>query len=419
MNNKNKVQKIQRVLLNSYKYLKSIKGEDTTAENYVPEQMQPYVSQNLRNIRKQFDILETTLSLLPKDSDEYIQTQSDREKLAKSLMTMRKQIDLYNNNQKMYADSATNINPGTKDINYYINSAVYGNQWDTLGIDDDGKFHFGLTSDDDIKNIEYHKLDDIPDSNPIITKPFKEMKYVMDLANQTKANKDKGKEFDENWVYNNILNNFTDGGSSSIIGLAHADLAGDGRTKSFAEMYETGRNDPLLYINPETGEQLPKDTEWMKDPENAEVLNVLMAKHVTNAMKEIAGVRGVIRPGTGYLHEEITVTGKKAGASALGTFGAAPPPQEEGLLPEVTEEEEENPDFVANRDLNKKVNKHIEKAESIHEGVKTMPKKDFQYYLKRMREAVKGTGVLSYLKEMIALRRATKSPAELIEKYSK
>ena len=422
MDNKNKGQKIQRVILNSYKYLKSIKGEDYTMGNHVPEQMQPYISQNLRNIRKQFDILEKTLSLLPKDSNEYIQTQADREKLAKSLITMRKQIDLYNNNQKTYSESAANINPGTKDMNYYINSAVYGNQWDTLGIDDEGKFHFGLSPSEDIKNIEYHKLDDIPDNNPIITKPFKEMKYILDLANLTKANKDKGKEFDENWVYNNVLNNFTDGGSSVIIGLAHADLAGDGRTKSFAEMYETGLNDPLLYIHPETGEQLPKDTEWMKDSENAEILNVLMSKHITNTMKEIAGVRGILPAGTGYLHEEVTVTGERELNEAYGAGAPIEKEKEEALLPNVSEEENRNPKLVADKGFNQRVNDHIKKSENIQEGIKSMPKKDFNYYLKRMREAIKGTSVVAYLKEMIALRKAAKNPLtpeQLIKKYSK
>ena len=79
------------------------------------------------------------------------------------------------------------------------------------------------------------------------------MKYVFDLANITKANKDRGKKFDSDWTYNSILNNLTDGGPNATIGLAHADLAGDGRTKSFAEMYEMGLKDPTLYIHPETG----------------------------------------------------------------------------------------------------------------------------------------------------------------------
>ena len=404
--------KIERVIIDSVKHLKSIDGENTTKNNYIPESMQPYIGNEVRNVRKQFDILDKTLSLLPKNSDEYIQTQMDREKLAKSLMTMRSQIDLYNERQAQFATIMPNINPGTKNASYYINAAVYGNQWDTLGIDDDGKLHFGLSTSDNPKDVQYHKLDEVQDNSPIITKPFTQMKYVLDLANITKANKDEGKEFDPDWTYNSILNNFTDAEDGVTIGLAHADLAGDGRTKSFVEMYEAGLKDPTLYIHPETGEQLPKTAGWMKDPENAEVVRQLLAKHITNTMSDIAGDIG--------MRGQVPEVEIGASRGLDNTYGAAPPTREDVVsLPEVTEEEDEDPDLVADRDLNEKVNKHIKKAESLHEGIQTMPKKNFQYYLKRMREAVKGTSINKYLQDLINLRKASKTPEQLIKKYSK
>lgn len=405
------ITKVERVVLNSVKYLKNIDNEKTTENNYIPESMQPYVGNNIRNVRKQFDILDKTLSLLPKNSDEYIQTQMDRENVVKSLVTMRKQIDLYNERQSMFASIAPNINEGTEDENFYVNAAVYGDQWDTLGIDDGGKIHFGISTDDNPKNLQYHKFDEIQDNNPIITKPFTQMKYILDLANVTKDNKDKGKEFDSDWTYNNILNNFTDAGDDATIALAHEDLAGDSRTESFVEMYGKGLKDPTLYIHPETGEKLDPNPEWMKKPENVKIVRQLLARHVTNVMGDVAGdiaMRGQV--------PEVSIVADRE----LGAYGTAPPIQEDiTSLPEVTEEEEKDPDLVADRELNEKVNKHIKKAENLHDGIKTMPKKNFNYFLKRMRETVKSNSINKLLQDFINLRKASKTPAELIKKYSK
>ena len=404
------ITKPERVIVNATKSINSIDPDSVNSGNYISESMQPYVGNTVRNARKKMDILEKTLSLLPKSSDEYLQAQMERENIAKSLHTMRKQIDLYNQGQLGFKAISPNINPGTKEENFYVNSAIYGDQWDTLGIDDDGKLHFGLSVDDNPKNLQYHKLDDLRDSNPVITKPFKSMKYVFDLYEVTKANKDMGKDFDWDWTYNNALTNFTNAGDDVVIGLAHADLAGDGRTKSFAEMYEAGLKDPLFYIHPETGEQLPKDAEWMKDPENAEILNQLMSRYITNTMSDVAG--------------DITMRGqapevKISADRELDDFGAAPPTQEDVVLPEVTAKEDKDPELVANKYLNDKVNKHIKKAESLHEGIKTMPKKSFDYFLKRMRETIQSTRADKFLQDMINLRKATLTPAQLIKKYSK
>jgi len=404
--------KPERVIANAMKHINSIDSDSVGSANYIPETMQPYIGSAIRNSRKKMDILEKTLSLLPKSSDEYLQAQMDREGIAKSLYTMRKQIDLYNQGQLGFKGISTNINPGTKDENFYVNSAIYGNQWDTLGFDDDGKIHFGLSVDDNPKNLQYHKLDDLRDSNPVITKPFKSMKYVLDLYEVTKANKDMGKDFDWDWTYNNALTNFTNAGDDAIIGLAHADLAGDGRTKSFAEMYEMGLNDPLFYTHPETGEPLDTNPEWMKDPENTEILNQLMSRYITNTMSDVAGdvaMRGQV--------PEVDIS---ANRKVDDVYRAAPPPQKEAiLLPEVTIEEDKDPELVADKELNDKVNKHIKKAEDLHEGMKTMPKKSFDYFIKRMRETIQSTRADKFLQDMINLRKATLTPAQLIKKYSK
>ena len=406
------ITKPERVIVNAMKHVNSVDPDNVGGENYVPESMQPYVGNAVRNARSKMDILEKTLSLLPKSSDEYLQSQMDRENIAKSLHTMRKQIDLYNKGQIGFKGISTNINPGTKDENFYVNSAIYGNQWDTLGFDDNGKIHFGLSVDDNPKNLQYHKLDDLQDSNPIITKPFKSMKYVFDLYEVTKANKDMGKDFDWDWTYNSALTNFTNAGDDAIIGLAHADLAGDGRTKSFVEMYEAGLNDPLFYIHPETGEPLPKDAEWMKEPKNAEITNQLISRYIANSMGDVAGdiaMRGQVP------EVEISADRELDNVSVTTT----PSQKEAILLPEVTIEEDKNPELVADKELNDKVNKHIKKAEDLHEGIKTMPKKSFDYFIKRMRETVQSTRADKFLQDMINLRKATLTPAQLIKKYSK
>ena len=52
-------------------------------------------------------------------------------------------------------------------------------------------------------------------------------------------------------------------------------------------MYEAGFKDSSYYTDPETGQQLPKDSSWMKDPSNANVLNPLLSKYITSVMKDV------------------------------------------------------------------------------------------------------------------------------------
>ena len=85
------------------------------------------------------------------------------------------------------------------------------------------------------------------------------------------------------------LNNITEGGPYNTIGMAFTDMAGDNSSKSFADMWEDGLKDPVFYTHPETGEQLPEDVAWMKDQNNADVLSKLLAKYITDVMKDVYG----------------------------------------------------------------------------------------------------------------------------------
>ena len=51
-------------------------------------------------------------------------------------------------------------------------------------------------------------------------------------------------------------------------------------------MYDEGLKEDY-YIHPETGESLPTESAWMKDPKNSQVLSQLLSKYITNVMKEI------------------------------------------------------------------------------------------------------------------------------------
>ena len=63
-------------------------------------------------------------------------------------------------------------------------------------------------------------------------------------------------------------------------------------------MYEEGMN-PEYYIDPETGKPLPAGSEWMKDVANASLLSKLLAKYITNVMKDTYGP--TIDPKTGQI----------------------------------------------------------------------------------------------------------------------
>ena len=120
--------KPERVIGNAYKYFDSIDDDSLQDPSYIPEHIQPYVSQVIRKDRASFDILERRLKLAAKDSDDYIGALRAREGIAKKFITIRKQIDLFNKRTRSVKNIIPNINPATTEENIYVNLAVHGNQ---------------------------------------------------------------------------------------------------------------------------------------------------------------------------------------------------------------------------------------------------------------------------------------------------
>ena len=284
-----KQSKPERVIGNAYKYFDSIDDDYLEDPSYIPEHIQPYISQVIRRDRASFDILERRLNLEDKDSDDYISALRAREEIAKKFITIRKQIDLFNKRTKSVKDILPNINPATTEENAYVNLAVHGNQWDSFHIDEDGKFHFGLEVEMSPSKLNFFKFEDIQDNNPIITEPFKEKTDMFKLANITKSKRDTGAPFDWKWTYDKILYSLNEAGSDAVMGLAFTDIAGDGKTKSFIEQWDEGLVDETIYRD-DDGELIELTSEDFKNPENTKVLSKVFSKYMTNVMAEIGGV---------------------------------------------------------------------------------------------------------------------------------
>ena len=249
---KNMQEKFHRVIKNSMKYLSGITEDHINDFNYIPEDVQPHVNEFVRGKRNDFDILSNALNDFDKSSDEYIATQKEMENVAKTLVNVRVQID------KKGMFSFELGSPGEK--------PGQGNS-------------FRLNEMVDMQNGD----------SPIITEPWVGKKYVYDLAQKTKKDKDAGQSFNYDWTYNNALTSINEGGANNVIGMAFTDMAGDGQTKSFAEMYDSGLKDNDFYIHPETGETLPKDSVWMKDKKNSDVVSQLLARYISNTMRDLYG----------------------------------------------------------------------------------------------------------------------------------
>ena len=295
-----------RIITNSMKFLDGYDDETMTNSRYIPESIQPYINQFVRNVRSEFDQLTDIESQYDKSSDEHIAIMQGKESKAKSLITLNNQVRAYKQGISKFKQDLQGMNKGTQDANYFMNSAIYGNQWDDLHIDKSGNLNFLISPNDLIgektndARRNFHetgewtegsagvlKLNDM-DENAIIQEPYGQKAYVFKLAEKTKVERDSGKPFDEKWTYNSILNNFTEAGPNAVIGTAFTDLAGDGQTKSFAEMYDEGLKEEY-YVHPDTGETMPKGMIWMKDPANADVLSRLLSTYITNTMKDMYG----------------------------------------------------------------------------------------------------------------------------------
>ena len=163
-------------------------------------------------------------------------------------------------------------------------------------------------------DTELLRLDDMlsttTGSSPIITEPVGTKAQVWKMAEKTKLDSNAGKPFDADWTYTRVHNNLTEGGPQNTIGVAFADLAGDNQSKSFAEMYDEGLRDKSYYVHPDTGDKLPKDSSWMKDPNNADILQKFLGKYITNIMKDVYGPiideeTGLIKQSTSQLAQDL------------------------------------------------------------------------------------------------------------------
>jgi len=310
-----KITKQARVITNSMKFFDSISDDDLNNPNYIPNGIQDYINHYVRSGRNMFDQLTDIEDQYDKSSDEHVAIKKEKEHIAKTYINVRNQIDQYKGGIGGFKSDIGSMSKGTQDSTYFMGSSVYGNQFDELHIDKEGMFNF-LSSPEDIpfdgsygaarKNFRETgewdkplggslKLGDIP---KVIKEPFGQKSHVFKLAEKTKTERDSGKAFDDNWTYNSVLNNLTEAGPNATIGMAFADLAGDGQTKSFAEMYNEGMKDEY-YVHPDTGESLPEGMLWMKDPANADVVSKVLSRYVTNIMKDIHGP--VINEDTGQV----------------------------------------------------------------------------------------------------------------------
>ena len=434
--------KVSNTIKNSFRFLANLQDDQVSDANYIPENMQPHISAFLRNGRKQFDKLDKKVRTLDKNSDEYTLANREIEKIAKSFITLRKQVDTFKTSQGNFKNLVPNINQGTKDKNMHINTVIFGEQADEFVIGEDGRMNFTIAT----SPKKSYKLDTLQDDFPLITEPFNSKSYIYKKYEETILNRDLGKPFDEGVEYNKILYNIGQGGKSDIIGLAHTDAVGDGSV-SFADMWKKGLADKSLYTNPETGEKLPKDSEWMKDEANSEILSQLLAKHFTNTMHAVSA---------GSMMRAVEVRGIKP--TSDGVYGAAPDssphkaqywldddsglydksdleePDKKVELPEVTIKEE--------KDVDKEIDGYLkpDKKEKLSDKIKTMPPKLFDSYMKRLdkqlNDAKKGDkkskrewkkflsklpggDYYNYVKQMQNWRKSKLTPAELIKKYSR
>ena len=275
------------------KYLDTVSPDMLGNPDYIPEHIQTILYPWVRKGREDFDALTELMEGSDKGSSEYVAAERGREKIANNWTTAKSQIESYKSATGELKNAMTNMSEGTKEENLYTNMLVYGAQSDATNFDDKGKLSFAGIHGENEGDISVFKLDDMLSTttgeSPIIIEPAGSKLYFRQMAEKTKENSDGGKPFDPDWTYTKIYNDLTDGGPQNTIGVAFADLAGDNQSKSFAKQYEDGLADPSYYIHPESGETMPTDSSWMKDPNHADVLKKFLGKYITNIMKDISG----------------------------------------------------------------------------------------------------------------------------------
>ena len=287
-------------------------------------------------------------------------------------------------------------------------------------------------------------MDNLQDNVPVVTEPYQSKSFVYKKYEEMQLGKRLGKTFDDGVEYNKILYNikqFESGTPGEIIGLAHTDLVGDNSVSSFAEMWEDGLADESLYIDPKTGNKLPKDSKWMKEPENVEVLSQKLARHITNGMRDVASVEPQINPTNVYGDEYGTADDNIVVAKELEEVVIKGERDKDDVvvaptLPEVTIEEK--------RDVDKEVDDYLKpdkkKKEKLSDKVKTMPPRLFDRYMDRLKKqldkakkgdkkskkewekflkTLPGGDYYGLLKSMKIWRKDKLTPSQLLKKYSK
>ena len=427
-----------QVLGKSLGYLNNLKNNRQADFLDVPDKIQPYINQWIRDSHRKFIELDMAMKTVRKDTDEYTYLQNMVNAIGKSWVTARKQIDIYKEQQDEFRSVVPRINAGTQEDSLMVNATVYGNEWDALGIDDNGEFAF-------IVDEQPYKLNNMPQ---IIDEPFVGKNYIIKLAEQVKALKDQKKPFDANWIYRNILDNISKTGAEGIIGLAHTDLAGDGVSKTFAELWEEGLADKTLYSNPKhtdspfkavdsDGEDeeysvdvpegegeplnLPPNPLWMKLPENAEMLKEKLAQFYTNVAGDIYGAAAPVSDDMISMRRTlpgVEITGRRE-IKSRREF--KPARYETLFLPE---------DDIGGTTstLNSRVNKYLRSNPGLskEEKIKRMPRDLYRHYTERLKSTDKkdwqktlpGSDYYALLKEMDSWRKTDLTPSELIKKYS-
>ena len=246
-------EKLARVSSNSMKYLNDMSDDHLNDFNYIPESVVPYINNFIRTKKVTFDLLHDTLDKYDKSSDEYVATQREIENIAKSFINVRGQVDKYKNAITDFKGMLPSMNKGTQSSNYFIASAIFGNQPDSVEIDNFGNFTFGVSSGAKESEGNTFKLNDVANLSSggpasIVTEPYGSKSFVWKLAEKTKIDKDNGRDFDYDWIYKKVLNNFADSGPYNSIGMAFTDMAGDNSSKSFAEMYEDGLQEDYMLL---------------------------------------------------------------------------------------------------------------------------------------------------------------------------
>ena len=293
MNNDQKEQ--SRFTASTLQNLNKYTENDFNDPTWVPEGMQIELRSFLRKAKNATALLYNEREKYSKGSEEFLTFGDEIERVSKSVINLRDQLNIYKNSKLNFKNALPNINKGTKESDFLINSIIYGEAGNKVGIDNNGNINFAMPSGDgkDVEEESWLELDEVSDINlgsaPIITEPYGGKKFVWDMANKVKADKDSNIPLDREWINKSILNNFSNTGDNNMVGMAFTDLSADGRSKSFAEQYEEGLNNNKYYINPITGDKLPGDNEWMKDVSNIEVLRLLMSEYITDVMTDVYG----------------------------------------------------------------------------------------------------------------------------------